>query len=1711
MLLSLLILTIATVFFLHLPDHLIVRLQRIQNSAARIVTLTRKHEHITPILQTLHWLPVSQRINFKLLMLTYKCLNNQAPAYSSDLLCLHKTGINTRRQATASLVEPRYQQQHYGKRAFYVAAPRLWNALPPTLPTIHPHKTFKTQLKTHLFALHFYDQLRKLRDCNEKVIFYSIWNLEYLTSDSLSGSDYSSSPPEQMSFEEVSHTLWKRFKDFNSLSFDHHKNGRLPTTLPHLSFASSEDVWCIMMKKELLYEKKSDLLTNHPSLQPRMRSILLDWLIEVCEVYKLHRETFYLAQDFIDRFLAEQSDIPKHKLQLIGITTLFIAAKIEEIYPPKLTEFVYVTDGACSETEILELELVILKALDWNLNPITANGWLTVYFQLSNDRNLTGETDKFLVPYFSPKSFFQVSRLLDLSILDIGCLKYSYRELAACAFYHFSSEDLAIQVSGYQLYELSECVDWMAAFATSVRESDESSDHLLQGLSADEQHNIQTHSVDLGLLEDAQTKRALSNSEARLSPTLLDSLLTPPKSADMDESIHRLEGINNQVGGLIKFKKPDKGDDNFKVPKVSRLGLDVLAAEKRKLKEEQGKIEEQERNEEQEEQEGKEESIKSYKNNDGHRYYRKPRVETPSHTGGVSDEYRNKLSSKTKDRGVYASTKSRDRHEKKYENREKSYDKYRSRSSERRDYHSSRSKWEESPRHRDDPGTPRYKRKDTPSRSNWDDDDDNTPNRQSTWDVSTPSSHSSRSDNSQRSSRSYRKYPDETPLPTPTHKYNEWANDRRKTGATPGTGKELSDKDYADWKEEQKRLDRDWYAMGEGYDENNNPFSNMTAEYTKRKEAALEQKKIKRLSAQQRQINMDNDKWETNRMLTSGVVQRLEVDDDFDERGEARVHLLVHNIVPPFLDGRIVFTKQPEPVVPVKDPTSDLAIISRKGSLVVRQYREQKEKKKAQAKHWELAGTKLGNIMGIKQKDEKASNIDDKEDLSDYKTNHKFADHMNNGSQASSDFAKRKTMKQQREYLPIFAVRQELLNVIRDNSIVIIVGETGSGKTTQLTQYLHEDGYSRFGMIGCTQPRRVAAMSVAKRVADEMDIKLGEEVGYAIRFEDCTTEKTMMKYMTDGILLRESLRESDLDNYSAIIMDEAHERSLYTDVLFGLLREVVGRRHDLKLIVTSATMDSTKFANFFGNVPVFIIPGRTFPVDIMYSKNPVEDYVDAAIKQSLQIHLQPAQGDILVFMPGQEDIEVTCEVIAERLGEIDNAPQLAILPIYSQLPSDLQAKIFQKAPDGIRKCIVATNIAETSLTVDGIMFVVDAGYCKLKVYNPRIGMDALQVYPISQANSNQRSGRAGRTGPGQCFRLYTENQYKTEMLKITVPEIQRTNLANVVLLLKSLGVQNLLNFYFMDPPPQDNMLNSMYQLWIFGALDNTGNLTPLGRNMVEFPLDPASSKMLIVSCEMGCSAEILIVVSMLSVPVIFFRPKGREEDSDSAREKFQVPESDHLTYLNVYHQWKSNKYSSNWCTEHFIHIKAMRKVREVRQQLKEIMEQQKMDLVSIGTDWDIVRKCICSAYFHQAARLKGIGEYVNARTGMPCHIHPTSALFGMGYTPDYVVYHELIMTSKEYMQCVTAVDGHWLAELGPMFFSVKESSKSRVENKKQARENLSAMEAEMAFAQEQLKQRKEEQENEAENLKKKSVIFTPGRRDPGTPVPSKRTPARFGL
>ncbi|THD19419.1 Pre mRNA splicing factor ATP dependent [Fasciola hepatica] len=338
---------------------------------------------------------------------------------------------------------------------------------------------------------------------------------------------------------------------------------------------------------------------------------------------------------------------------------------------------------------------------------------------------------------------------------------------------------------------------------------------------------------------------------------------------------------------------------------------------------------------------------------------------------------------------------------------------------------------------------------------------------------------------------------------------------------------------------------------------------------------------------------------------------------------------------------------------------------------------------------------------------------------------------------------RRETLQEAKRALPIYKFREGLLQAIADHQILIVEGETGSGKTTQIPQYLYEAGYCTNGKkIGCTQPRRVAAMSVAARVAQEMSVKLGGDVGYSIRFEDCTSDRTVIKYMTDGMLLREFLTEPDLGAYSVMMIDEAHERTLHTDILFGLVKDVARFRPDLKLLISSATLDAEKFAAFFDDAPVFRIPGRRYPVDIYYTKAPEADYVEAAVVSVLQIHVTQPPGDVLVFLTGQEEIETANELLIERTRKLGSKiRELLILPIYSTLPSDMQARIFSPTPPGARKVVLATNIAETSLTIDGIIYVIDTGFCKQKFYSARSGIESLIVVPISQAAADQRAGR----------------------------------------------------------------------------------------------------------------------------------------------------------------------------------------------------------------------------------------------------------------------------------------------------------------------------------------------------------------------------------
>ncbi|KAJ4775920.1 RNA helicase-like [Rhynchospora pubera] len=632
-----------------------------------------------------------------------------------------------------------------------------------------------------------------------------------------------------------------------------------------------------------------------------------------------------------------------------------------------------------------------------------------------------------------------------------------------------------------------------------------------------------------------------------------------------------------------------------------------------------------------------------------------------------------------------------------------------------------------------------------------------------------------------------------------------------------------------------------------------------------------------------------------------------------------------------------------------------------------------------------------------------------------------------------------KGLQEERKTLPIYPYRDELLQAVKDHQVIIIVGETGSGKTTQIPQYLHEAGYTKQGMVACTQPRRVAAMSVAARVSQEMGVKLGHEVGYSIRFEDCTSEKTLIKYMTDGMLLREFLGEPDLASYSVVMVDEAHERTLSTDILFGLVKDIARFRKDLKLLISSATLDAEKFSDYFDSAPIFKIPGRRFPVEIHYTKAPEADYIDAAIVTVLQIHVTQSPGDILVFLTGQEEIETVDEILKHRTrGLGTKIAELIICPIYANLPTELQAKIFEPTPEGARKVVLATNIAETSLTIDGIKYVVDPGFCKIKSYNPRTGMESLLINPISKASANQRAGRSGRTGPGKCFRLYTAYNYYNDLEDNTVPEIQRTNLANVVLTLKSLGIHDLVNFDFMDPPPSEALLRALEQLFALNALNVKGELTKTGRRMAEFPLDPMLSKMIVASEKYKCSDEIISIASMLSVGnSIFYRPKDKQVHADNARMNFNTGNvGDHIALLNVYNSWKETDFSTQWCYENYIQVRSMKRARDIRDQLEGLLERVEIEISTNLNDLDTIKKAITSGFFHHAAKLQKNGSYRTLKNPQTVYIHPSSGLAQVH--PRWVVYHELVLTTKEYMRQVTELKPDWLVEIAPHYYQLKD-------------------------------------------------------------------------
>ncbi|GAV78777.1 Helicase_C domain-containing protein/HA2 domain-containing protein/OB_NTP_bind domain-containing protein [Cephalotus follicularis] len=648
------------------------------------------------------------------------------------------------------------------------------------------------------------------------------------------------------------------------------------------------------------------------------------------------------------------------------------------------------------------------------------------------------------------------------------------------------------------------------------------------------------------------------------------------------------------------------------------------------------------------------------------------------------------------------------------------------------------------------------------------------------------------------------------------------------------------------------------------------------------------------------------------------------------------------------------------------------------------------------------------------------------------------------------------SIENQRQRLPVYKYRSAILYLVESHATSIIVGETGSGKTTQIPQYLKEAGWADGGrLIACTQPRRLAVQAVSSRVAEEMGVKLGEEVGYRIRFEDVTTpDVTRIKFLTDGVLLREMMDDPLLTKYSVIMVDEAHERSISTDMLLGLLKKIQRCRPELRLIISSATIEVKTMAAFFQpskrrrrlegdelgpkmDPAILSVEGRGFNVQIHYVEDPVSDYVRAAVSTVMLINDKEPAGDVLVFLTGEDDIDAAVKMLTEEAQNIKKSSSgLVILPLYSGLPRADQELVFSPTPRGKRKIVISTNIAETSLTLEGVVYVVDSGFSKQRFYNPISDLENLIVAPISKASARQRAGRAGRVRPGKCYRLYTEDYFAKEMSVEGIPEMQRSNLVSCVIQLKALGIDNILGFDWPASPSPEAMVRALEVLYSLGVLDDDAKLTsPVGFQIAEIPLEPMVSKMILSSNELACSEEIITIAAILSVQSIWASGRGAQKELDEAKLRFAAAEGDHVTFLNVYKGFLQSGKSSKWCYTNCVNYHAMKKAIEVRGQLRRIAQRLGIVLKSCERDMQVVRKAVTSGFFANACQLEAYshgGMYKTIRGSQEVYIHPSSVLFRVN--PKWIIYHSLVSTDRQYMRNVISIDPSWLIEAAPHFY-----------------------------------------------------------------------------
>lgn len=719
-----------------------------------------------------------------------------------------------------------------------------------------------------------------------------------------------------------------------------------------------------------------------------------------------------------------------------------------------------------------------------------------------------------------------------------------------------------------------------------------------------------------------------------------------------------------------------------------------------------------------------------------------------------------------------------------------------------------------------------------------------------------------------------------------------------------------------------------------------------------------------------------------------------------------------------------------------------------------------------------------------------------------------------------------------RKALPVWSHASEIRQGLRIKDIILLVGETGSGKSTQVPQILAGEPWCKSrpvtlenakqtvnvgGCIAITEPRRVAATTLARRVAEEMGTPLGSsspasKVGYSVRFNNSTSPCTKIKFLTEGMFLQEMLRDPWLKQYSAVIVDEVHERGVNVDLILGFMRNIAAGRLEgrggipLKVAVMSATAEMERLGNFFeeGYVPssngvdpeenksdgsesewsgisssdeergtadskgkqpdqpphinekqpkksphanggqsekscahvaTCHIEGHQFPVTINYTPEPVQDFVDAALRTTFKIHYQePMPGDVLVFLTGQETVESLESLVNEyALGMSRDVPKMLVLPLFAALPQAAQQRVFQPAPPRTRKIILATNIAETSVTVSGVRFVIDCGKAKIKQFRTRIGLDSLLVKSISKSAAIQRKGRAGREAAGQCYRLYTEQSY-LDLEPSNTPEILRCDLSHAILTMKARGVDDIINFPFLDRPPREALEKALMQLYQLGALTDTGAISEIGQQMATLPLTVSLGRVLIAAAEpeLDCVSEVIDIISCLSVENIFLNLTSEEkkEEAQLARRELYRREGDHLTLLMTVQAYAAeNADRKAWAERHFVSHRAMQAVMDVRKQLRAQCQQSKslkgktprQITPELATS---LLKCFLKGFATNSARLMPDGSYKTIVGNQTVAIHPSSGLFGKKV--EAIMYNEFVFTTKSYARGVSTVQMNWI-------------------------------------------------------------------------------------